>query len=491
MYNKMFFFFLRNPAVVPALLFFVLFAGCQPVGPDYTSPPFKTQDVWNTELRQGLTADSPSPEKLARWWKVFDDPVLTELISQTVDNNLDIKLAVAKIKESRARRGISRAGLFPVVDADGTVSKSKGSENAGSGSTRSHYAVGFDAGWEIDVFGGARRSIEASEAEFEASQENLKYVLVSLMSEVALNYLEFRTTQKRLAVAEKNIAIQQETFDITRWRCQAGLSNDLELQQARSNLASTRAQIPILRSSMEEARNRIAVLTGAVPGSMRQLLDQIRPIPTIPPVVAIGVPAETLRQRPDIRKAERDLAAQTARVGVATADLYPKFRLSGSIGLESLNSSTLFTSGSDTWGIIPGVSWNIFDAGAIRRNIQVQSAIQEQYLLTYEATVLSALEEIENALTLYAEEQVRHERLVEAVDAARQTQELATQQYNAGLTDFLEVLIAQRSLLSLDDQLAQSDGTVTANLVRLYKTLGGGWSSSAIQQLLKEDKNND
>jgi NodT family efflux transporter outer membrane factor (OMF) lipoprotein len=466
----------------------ILLTGCQAVGPDYIPPETNAPAQWHTELRQELTAENNSPEKLAEWWTIFDDPVLTALVTEAISNNLDVKQALVKIREARARRGKSQAGFFPVIDTSGSASRSKGSENSGSGLTRNHFSLGFDASWEIDVFGGVRRSVEANEADFDASQENLRYVLVSLTAEVVLNYLDIRTTQKRLAIAKKNLAIQQETFDFTSWRCQAGLSNELALQQSLSNLESTRAQIPVLNSKLEEAKNRLAVLMGKTPGSIHPLVDESMPIPVIPPAVAVGVPAETLRQRPDISKAERNLAAQTARIGVATADLYPRFRLSGSIGLDSLKAADLFNTGSNTMSIVPGVSWNMFDAGAIRQNIEVQSAIQEQYLLTYEAAILTALEEVENALYSFAEEQVRRERLVAAVDSARQAQELTAQQYSAGLIDFTDVLITQRSLLSLDDQLAQSDGKVTSNLIRLYKALGGGWSSPATEQILQGDK---
>ena len=463
-------------------------AGCAAVGPDYVPPESSAPAAWNTELRQGLSADIMDPQQLADWWTILDDPVLTALIEQAVNNNLDLKQATAKVREARARRGISQAEQFPILDASGSAGRSKSSENSGSGATRSFYSIGFDAGWEVDIFGGARRAVESAEADLAASRENLRDVLVSLTAEVALNYLDIRTTQKRLAVAEKNLAIQQEAFDFIGWRYQAGLSNELALQQSRYNLENTRAQIPALRSGLEEAKNRLAVLTGSVPGSLHELLKKIQPIPVIPPTVAVGVPAETLRQRPDIRRAERNLAAQTARIGVATADLYPRFRLAGSIGLESVKSADLFKSGSDFWNIVPGVSWNIFDAGTIRQNIEVQSAIQEQYLLAYEAVILGVLEEVENALTAYAEEQLRHERLAAAVDAARQAEELASQQYSAGLTDFTTVLDAQRSLLSFEDQLAQSDGTVTSNLIRLYKALGGGWNSLATQQFPEKDE---
>jgi NodT family efflux transporter outer membrane factor (OMF) lipoprotein len=454
-------------------------AGCAAVGPDYAPPESNSPVAWHTELGQGLSAESMDPQLLARWWTTLDDPLLAGLIEQAVANNLDLKQALAKVREARARRGISQAGQFPTLDASGSATRSKSSENSGGGATRSFYSLGFDAGWEVDIFGGVRRGVEAADADLAASREDLRDVLVTLTAEVALNYLDARTYQSRLAVADGNLAIQQQTFDLTRSRYEAGLSDDLALQQARYNLESTQSQIPVLRSGLEEAKNRLAVLTGQAPGGVHELLAQTQPIPVIPPRVAVGVPAETLRQRPDIRRAERSLAAQTARVGVATADLYPRFRLAGSIGLESLKSAELFKSASEAWNIGPSVSWNIFDAGAIRQNIEVQSAMEEQYLLAYEAAVLGALEEVENTLTAYAEEQLRRERLLAAVDAARQAEALAAIQYNAGLADFTTVLDAQRSLLSFEDQLAQSAGAVTSNLIRLYKALGGGWNASA------------
>jgi len=474
--------FCQNATAVFTAVAVLVLSGCAAVGPDYVPPAGSGPAAWHTELRQGLSAGNIDPQQLASWWTILGDPVLSGLIEQAVNSNLDLQQAMAKVREVRARRAIVQAGQFPALDASASARRSKGSENSGSGATRSFYAAGFDAGWEIDIFGGLQRAVEAAEADIAASRENLRDVLVSLTAEVALNYLDVRTTQKRLAVTEQNLAIQQQAFDLSELRFQAGLSNELALQQARYNLENTRAQVPALRSGLEEAKNRLAVLTGRIPGGVHELLAETRAIPVIPPMVAVGVPAETLRQRPDIRLAERNLAAQTARIGVATADLYPRFRLAGSIGLESLKASELLKSASAAWSMSPGVSWNIFDAEAIRRNIEVQSAIQEQYLLAYEATILGALEEVENALAAYAEEQLRRERLVAAVDAARQAETLASQEYFAGLVDFTTVLDAQRSLLAFEEQLAGSDGTVIANLIRLYKALGGGWSLSATPQ---------
>lgn len=477
----------RRIAAALLLLTITVFTGCAPVGPDYTPPQDNAPDNWHTELGSGAIPAKPDSSKLASWWTTLNDPVLTRLIEEAVKNNPDLRQAIAKVREARARRGISESSRFPVLDASGSARRSKSSENSGSGSTRSFYSVGFDAGWEIDIFGGLRRSVEAAEADLGASRENLSDALVSLTAEVALNYLDLRILQARLTVAEKNFALQQETFDLTRSRYQAGLSNELALQQARYNLENTGAQIPALRSSTEEAKNLLAVLTGTVPGSLHKMLADRQPVPVPPPTIAVGVPAETLRRRPDIRRAERNLAAQTARIGVATSELYPKFRLAGSIGLEATHAGDLFKTAAETWSIGPGISWNIFDAGSIRRNIEVQGAIQEQYLAAYEKTVLEALAEVENAITAYTEEQLRRDRLSAAAAAARQAEKLAMDQYSAGLEDYSTVLEAQRSLLSFEDQVAQSNGIVTTNLIRLYKALGGGWDTSAVTNILAED----
>ena len=452
-------------------------SGCAAVGPDYMPMEIEAAKIWNSELSGGLTDKTVSPTNLANWWKTLNDPILSSLMDRAVANNLDLKEARARVRESRARRGISRAALFPAIDASGSVTKSRNSGSNGGGSETNLYAADFDAGWELDVFGGLRRSIEASDADLQASAEDLNNVLISLLAEVALNYVDTRTYQTRLVVANANLDAQQETYQLIQARVQTGLSDELTLQQARYNLENTRSQIPTLRTGLEEAKNRLAVLLGQTPGAIHAELKERKPIPVTPLEVAVGVPANTLRHRPDIRMAERELAAQTARVGVATADLYPKFTLIGSIGLESLSSGDFLTAASHIWRIGPSFSWNIFDAGAIRQNIQVQSALQEQALIQYEATILGALEEVENALIAYVEEQQRRKTLKAGKNAAQQATQLARDQYQAGLVDFSDVLDAQRSLLSFEDELAQSDGAVTSNLVRLYKALGGGWTT--------------
>jgi len=469
----------RSLSAILTLAAFIVLAltGCAAVGPDYTRVKPEAPDEWHAELRGGLTAGLLEPETLAHWWSTLNDAELDSLVARAVKGNLDLKNARARVREARALRGISKANLFPTLDAAASVSKQRSSENSGTGTESKLYTADFDAGWELDVFGGVRRSVEAAQASLEATQEDLYNVLVSLLGEVALNYVEVRTFQARLAVTEANIKTLQETYDLNQSRYQAGIIDELPVQQSLRILESSRSQIPSLKMGLEAAKNRLAVLLGEQPGRLHRELAATRPIPELPKTVVIGIPAETLRHRPDIRLAERNLAAQTARIGVATADLYPKFRLFGTIGLESLSSGDFFEWASRTWSIGPGVSWNIFQGGAIRQNIEVQTARQEQALIQYEAAVLRAQEEVENILVAYAKEQLRRESLSKAATAAQRAALVAQDQYQAGLVDFNNVLDAQRSLLILQDVLNQSNGAVITNLVRLYKALGGGWKS--------------
>ncbi|MBI4825150.1 MAG: efflux transporter outer membrane subunit [Nitrospirae bacterium] len=444
-------------------------SGCVTVGPDYVSPKISAPDKWNA----GTDVRSDDAATLEKWWSTLNDPELTSLIERAVNSSLGIREAKARVREARARRGISSAELFPTVDASGSAQRSRSS----SGTENDFYSIGFDAGWEIDLFGGVRRSVEAADADLEASEEELHDVLVSLLAEVSLNYVDVRLYQARIAIAESNLAAQTETYQIAGWRNEAGLVSGLDVEEAMYNLEKTRSQIPALRSGLEQAMNNIAVLLGKDPGALYAELSEQRAIPVTPVEIAVGLPADLLRRRPDVRQAERRLAAQTARIGVATAGLYPQFSLSGSIGLEALELDDLFSYGNRTFGIGPGFRWNIFDAGSIRKNIEVQNALQEQALIQYETAVLEALHDVKNALTAYAGEQVRRQSLLNGSNAAERAVKLAQEQYSSGLIDFQALLTAQQSLLSLQDQLAGSDAEVTSNLIRLYKALGGGWTS--------------
>lgn len=465
-------------------IFFVagsfLVTGCVTVGPDYVRPEIPAPQKWTAKSPVGSTAEPRDSSALATWWATLNDPLLSDLIDRALNNNFDLKKAISSVREARARRGVSAADQYPSVDATASASEQRSSKAISVGADQKTYSTGLDATWELDLFGGKRRSVEAAQADLEASEADLNSVLVTLTGDVALNYVDVRSYQARLAITEANLDAQAETYQITQWRFEAGLTTQLDVEQAKLNLEQTRAQIPTLQISLEAAKNRLSVLLGTHPGNLENELSEKKSIPTAPLTIAVGVPADVLRNRPDVRKAERQLAAETARVGVQTAELYPKLSLTGSIGLEALSPRKLFAAGSDNYGISLPFSWNLFDAGRVRQNIKVQNAVQEQALARYEATILSALEEVENALIAYAKEQTRLESLSMAEEAAQKAFDLAKSRYTSGLTDFQVVLDSQRSLLSAQDQRVVSEAQVTADLIGLYKKLGGGWPPRSV-----------
>ena len=465
----------RRGACVAALLAVAL-GGCAAVGPDYSEPQLAVPAGWSA----GTGTDAMDAVLLARWWHGFGDPVLDRLVADALAANLDLAQARARLREARARRGVAGAALAPSVDASLSGSRSRSSGQSGSGSTRELYSAGFDASWELDVFGGVRRSVEAAQADLEASVESLSDTRVSLAAEVALNYIDLRTAEQRLAIAEESIASRGENHQIIRWRQQAGLVSELDLAQATTDLESTRAVLPPLRTAVTEAKNRLAVLLGRNPGELESLVHADRPIPLAAAEIVAAIPADTLRQRPDVRAAERRLAAQTARLGEAEAARYPSLRLSGSLGLEALELDALADRDANTRSLFGGITAPVFNAGRIAANIEIQDALVEQARLAYRAAVLAALEEVENALTAVANTDARRAKLAEAAAAARTTLAIAEYRYASGLADFLSVLDAQRTQLSLDEQLAGSTGELARAQIRLYKALGGGWSTEPL-----------
>jgi NodT family efflux transporter outer membrane factor (OMF) lipoprotein len=423
---------------------------------------------------------------LTRWWTSFNDPLLDSLVERAVQSNLDLRLAEARVREARALRGVTAAGAWPALDLSASYTRSRTSENAFSqggqpggiaGDPQSLYKTGFDASWEIDLFGGVRRRVEAADADIEASVEDRRATLVTLLGDVAKNYIDLRGFEHRLAVAQANLKVQQDTLHLTKVRFEAGLSSDLEVAQAEAQVNTTAAQIPALESLLKQAGHRLAVLLGREPGALSDELSGQGKIPALPSEVLIGLPSELLERRPDIRRAERQLAAATAEIGAATADLFPRFFLTGAGGLQSISAGDWFGGGSRFWSVGPTIRWPLFDAGRIRANIEVRNARQEQALRQYEKTILTALEDVENALVNYYREQARHRLLADAVTANRRAVEMANELYLNGLNDFLNVLDTQRSLLASENDLAQSEAAMAANLVSLYKALGGGWET--------------
>jgi outer membrane protein, multidrug efflux system len=457
----------------------ILLGGCS-VGPDYHPPVLNLPAHWSEPLTGGETNRVAS---LADWWKVFNDPELNSLITRAVQGNLQLRVAQARVREALAQRGVTAAAWWPSVNASGSYDRDRLTGNyflplpADVPLNYNWYQAGFDASWELDVFGGTRRAVQAANAAIAAAEFSHRDVLVTLLAEVARYYFEARSFQQRLAIARRNIASQQNALNLTRDRYRAGLSSELDVEQASALLASTEAQVPTLESSLRASIHHLSVLLAEPPGTQLPEPAPDGSLPSPPPPVPVGLPSDLLLRRPDVRQAERQLAAATARIGVAKSDLFPKFSLTGAAGFESVSASSWFTPDSRFWTAGPTITWRIFDAGRIRANIRVQNARQEQALASYEQTVLTAFEDVENALVAYAKEQVRFQSLQASDNAERRALNLSLDLYKNGLADFLRVLDSERSLYSTEDALVQSQKTVSENLIALYKALGGGWAA--------------
>jgi NodT family efflux transporter outer membrane factor (OMF) lipoprotein len=455
-----------------------IFQGCT-VGPDYLTPDVVTPDAWHEQAVQGL---STGQANLQTWWTYFDDPVLSELINKTEQNNLDLKIASSRIMEARAFRGFAHGEYYPDIDGKGAYSRSRSSKDltptipSGFDREEDFNQYGFDATWEIDVWGRIKRSVEAADAGMAASIENYRDLLTILNADVALNYIELRTLQTRLSYAQKNLGLQQDTLKLAQDRVKAQIAPELDTWQAELNLARTESLIPLLEQLITTTIYRLGVLLGEPPQVLYDMLIKSAPLPKLPETIALGIPADLLRQRPDVRRAERELAAQTAQIGVATADLYPRFSLSGEFAYETTKIERTLNSGNLAFAFGPSFRWNIFDGDRIRNLIYVEEERTQQALTRYEQTVLLALEETQGSLVAYHQEQKRSDSLNKSVTAANESVKLVETLYKAGLTDFQNVLDMQQILFIQQDELAASDGAVIQNLIRVYKALGGGWS---------------
>ncbi len=462
------------------LLLLMVVAGCMSVGPDYQAPEKQLPTAWQDGSDPALQSDEAV---VVCWWTLFEDPWLQRLIEEGARGNLDMRGALARVREARARLALATGERWPIAEAGGSVARQRGSENSlasGDGS-QTLYSVGFDASWEIDLFGRISRGVEEARAGYQASAEDRADVMISVYAEIARSYFTIRTFQARLAAAEGNLESQRQVLGLTRARFRNGLATGLDVAQAERVLASSEAVVPPLRIALRQAINAVAVLLGRMPGEWSDELSVPEPIPLPPATVAIGVPADLLRRRPDVRRAERQLAAQTARIGIATADLYPRLSLSGSFGLESLSAGDLFQTSSRVFSFGPAVRWLLFDGNRVRSRIEAEEALAEQALYRYEKTVLNAVAEAENALTEHLQQRSRQLALERSQRAAQRSVRLATGLYKDGLSDFQNVLDAQRALFDIENQLAAAQGDAVINLVQLYKAIGGGWKPSGLQ----------
>src|SRR5258708_2638488 len=462
----------------------LLLAGCA-VGPNYKRPQVAVPRQWTVAAARGTAA---TPIEKDDWWSSFQDPELNSLVERSAKQNLDLKVALVRVQEARPGVGVARSGCFPPIDgaASGTRNRQRVIGPVGPQTSTvivpvelNNFQGGLSASWELDVFGGTRRRVQAATADATAAEENHRDVLVILLGDVGRVYAQLRGFQRRLEIANKNINTQQDTLDLTSARAKAGLANELDVSCAAAQLESTRAVVPSLLSGIDVSIHRLSVLLGEEPGALRSELEKASPIPSAGPEVDVGLPSDLLKRRPDIRRSEAQLAAATARIGEAKADLFPRFVLTGTAGRQATQLHDLTLGAGNFFSAGPGISLPLFTGGRIRSNIAVQTSRQREALIGYQSTVLNALEEVENALVSYSQEQERRDRLNEAVSHSQLAVDLATEQYKAGLVDFLSVLDAQRDLYANEDQLVQSQTTVTTNLVGLYRALGGGLSASS------------
>jgi NodT family efflux transporter outer membrane factor (OMF) lipoprotein len=454
-----------------------LLQGCTMVGPDYQKPDAPVVAEWigpdNARIKR-------EPVAQTEWWKIFNDPVLNSLVDKAYQQNLTLQSAGLRILQARAQLGVAIGRFYPQLQEVGggytNVERSRNGLFPVTGNRNSDfYQFGFDVAWELDVWGKFRRSIEASDQDVYATIAGYDDFLISLVAEVARTYVSFRYLEERLKLAQENARIQERTLQIADVRFRAGVVTELDVTQARALLRGTQALIPAFEASITQAKNALSVLIGQPPGQLETVLGVPAVIPSAPSEVAVGLPAELMRQRPDIRQAEFQLAAQSALIGVATADLYPHFVLAGSVGVESTQFSKWFNHQSGTWLAGPSFTWDIFNYGRIRNRVRTEDARFQELVANYRNTVLRAAQEVEDSIASYLRGQEQVSFLAESVAAARRSTDLSLVQYRDGAVDFIRVLDSERFLVQQQDNLAAAQGNVVVNLVSLYKALGGGW----------------
>jgi NodT family efflux transporter outer membrane factor (OMF) lipoprotein len=455
------------PLLIATILAALLPWGCA-VGPNYKPPETGAPPSWI-----GLTNSTPAtgsiattaPAELTNWWTNFNDPGLVSLINEGFRTNLDLKIAESALRQSRAARTIAAGPLFPSLNANGAYLR--GSPNSVS--------AALDAVWELDIFGGTRRNVESASAAVGAQEENMHDVRVTLSAEIALDYIQLRSFQEQIAIAEDNLKSEQRTADLTSQKLNAGFASALDVANAEAQVATTASAIPVLQTEASQTIYALSVLLARPPGDLLGELSKPAPVPLTPPEVPVGLPSDLVRRRPDIREAEARLHAANAQIGVAEANYFPQFSLTGNAGYSSDLARTLFAGSSRFWQIGPTATWNIFQGGALTANVRVQRELTTQAWLTYRKTVLTAFQEVENQLVAFANEWNHRKQLNEAVVQNRKAVDLSNQLYAQGTIDFLTVLDAERSLYASETALAQSKESISTDLVSLYKALGGGW----------------
>jgi NodT family efflux transporter outer membrane factor (OMF) lipoprotein len=476
---------MRRPLKFLALsaLLALLASGCTTVGPDYRVPTAPVQDNWLEYEDSSFSTAPVSPE----WWKTaFKDPILDRLVKTALAQNLSLRSAGLRVLQTRQQLAIAMGNQYPQQQQISGQAAKIGGNKSESYET---YDMGFNLSWEADVWGRFRRQIESASATLDASVGSYDGIMVSLIAEVAQTYLLIRTTQQRLAVAEYNLKLQQQSLQITTAKFEGGEVSVLDVEQARTLYYNTQASLASLELSLQQLKNSLAILLGRPPHDMRTMLGPVQPIPTITPAVAVGMPQKLIRRRPDIRTAERQLAAQSAQIGFAVSDLYPQFSIGGSISTRVSTEGgfrdfgDLFTAETTSRSLFGAFQWNIFQYGRLKNNIRLQDAVFQQLLEDYRQTVLQAQGEVENAIVAFFKSQQQQVSLQSATSAAQRAVDVATVQYQEGEVTFNTLITTLQSLVSQQDQLAANQGTIATNLVDLYKSLGGGWELRSIDPL--------
>jgi NodT family efflux transporter outer membrane factor (OMF) lipoprotein len=461
------------------------------VGPNYTKPQIRVPTQWaqapatqpsstQSSTTQTTLVDETSPP--ADWWVTLGDAKLDSLVRRAWQENLDVRVATSRILEARASRSIAAGGLFPSVVATGSYdfNRANGPLFPVKSADYNFYATGFDAVWEADLFGGVRRSVEAAQADLESQEDARRGVLVSVVAEVARNYVELRTAQQRVIISKANIQIQRESFDVASRLNAAGIVSDLDVSRARAELTQTESDIPALEIQEKAAIHQLGILLGQSPQSLMADLEAPGMIPAPAGPVPIGLPSELLRRRPDVRQVERQLAAATARIGVAEADLYPQLTLTGDFGVGGQQPGNLFNWSNRYVGVGPAVRWQLFEGGRIVANIDAHRAIRQELLDQYKLTILVALRETADALISFNRRQTQFDLLTQSVASNRDSVRIASARYSSGTIDYLTLLDTQRSLLKAQDAATVSQGDISLSLIALYKAIGGGWENSDV-----------
>ena len=449
--------------------------GCA-VGPNYHTPETSMPSEFNAPQK----TDNVDTAELENWWQTFEDPLLDVLIHEALSQNFDLRIAVEKINEVRYLYQVQAAELWPKVDLDAEFTRQRISQNLFDSrvlgpSVQSLYRVGFDASWEVDIFGKRRREKEAAYYEYESEVESARDVYITLLSEIAATYIEIRGNQQKIALSERDIYIQKERLALSESKFRAGLDSEIQTQIIRIALEEARANLPVIETSYRQAIHRMAILLGKPPESLQEEFEQRKPIPRSEQAIPVGLPSDLLRRRPDIRRAERTLAAATANVGSAIADLFPRFSILGAFGFEGDHRTNWIKAKSRTWSFGPAMEWPIIYFGRIRNNIRAQTSVQKQALLSYEQTILTSLEDVENALVAYYKEEERLDKYTKQVEAARRNYELTKDLYLSGLADFYQFLDADLQLVEAETNFTNSQEGHSTKLVALYKALGGEW----------------